>query len=595
MTPGSDYDVDDLQRDDTRGVFRDLLPHLRDDVGLYVLALVIAPLTTVMIMVQPYLIRVAIDDHILPGDVQGALTVAWWYLAAVIAGATLQVGHTLALSFAAMRTITRLRRSVYEHTVTRAQSFFDGQPTGRLLTRATSDIQALGETLTAGAVTILLDVLQVVGVLTAMFWLDAGLTAMLLFVAPVLAITVEWLRRILRRLYQRVRTSLSELNAFLSERLDGVETVQLYSDEDRTLAAFDRRLDRYRDATVRTNIFDALLYALVDGIGSVTMALMLWYGAGGLFEGSAVTAGVLAAFLDYVSKLFRPIQEFSAKVATIQRATAALSKIFGLLDVQETIEHRGATLSQPVQGQLALHDVRFAYGPGEPDVLKGISIQLEPGEVLALVGRTGSGKTTLGRLLTRAYQGYRGQVTLDGVELSDVDPRQVRAAIGSVQQDVQLFPGTVRFNLTLGADHDDEAIQSALQLTCAEQVVERLGGLEGHIEEGGRNLSGGEAQLLSFARTMLADPPLVVLDEATASVDTLTEALLQRATQAVLAHKTTVVIAHRLSTIMDADRILVLDHGEVQEVGSHADLMTLDGTYARLFREQFDKEPVATG
>ena len=416
-----------------------------------------------------------------------------------------------------------------------------------------------------------------------MFWLDWRLTLVLLLVAPPLAIVVNILRTKLRTLYIEIRTSLSELNAYLSERLTGVETVQLYRDEERSLALFDVRLHRYRDANIRTNVFDALLYAVVDGLSSVTMALMLWYGAqGSISEG--ITAGLLAAFLDYIAKLFRPVQEFSQKIAVIQRAVAALQKIFGLLDVHERVT--GGTKQPADVGRISLRELTFAYGDG-PTILHGITLDVAPSEVLAIVGRTGSGKTTIGKVLTAAYGGYEGSVLLDGHELSELDLAHTRQKIGAVRQDVQLFPGTVRFNLTMGREVPDSTIHTALDLAHATEIVARLGGLDGVIEQQGRNLSAGEAQLLSFARTMIFDPDIVVLDEATASVDSLTEAKLQAATEAILSTKTTLVIAHRLSTIVNADRIAVLDAGEVIELGRHEELLAAGGPYARLFEQQF--------
>lgn len=559
-----------------------LLPWLKGDAVLYSVALIAAPFSAILVVLQPYLLKVAIDDYILPGDTAGLQQMAMLYLGAVVAAFAFEAGYTLAISYAAMRSIARLRDGVFRHTLSLAQSFFDTEPTGRLLTRATSDVEALGETLTAGAVTIVLDAMLVVGIITAMMWLDWRLTAVMLLLAPVLFVAVEAIRRVLRRLYLEVRTSLAALNAYTAERLGGVQVIQLYSDEERALAEYDKRLWHYRDTTIRTNIWDALLFALVDGLGSVTMALMLWYGSGGLLEGT-VTAGLLAAFIDYVAKLFRPIGEFSQKVAVLQRASTALQKIFGLLDHSEHISDGTEAVDE--HGAIVLDDVHFAYGDG-PDVLKGVSLVVAPGEVVALVGRTGSGKTTIGKLLIRCYDGYRGTFTVGGTELRDLRVDNVRRLIGAVPQDVQLFPGDVRFNLTLGHDIPDEQLWDAIRVVHAEEVVKQLGGLEGHVEHGGGNLSVGQGQLLSFARTMAQDPPIVILDEATASVDTLTEAAIQQATAAILARKTVLVIAHRLSTITNADRIAVLDAGVVIELGSHTELMDQEGRYAALFRQQ---------
>ncbi len=568
---------------DTERLLR-VVPYLKRDASLYVLALLCAPASAALTVAQPWLLKVVIDEHIVPGDLAGLHQAALLYLGAVVVAFTLEAVYTAALSYAAMRTITWMRRDVYEHTLGFAQSFWDREPTGKILTRSTSDIEALGETLTAGAITILLDVLLVLGILLAMLRLDPWLTATLAVVAPVLALAIEGIRRVLRKLYLRVRTTIATLNAYMTERLNGLEVVQLYGDEARTVAAFTERNHAYRDATVRTNIWDALLYAIVDGLSSVTMALMLWYAASDSL-GSVVTAGLLAAFIDYVAKLFAPIREFSAKLAVIQRANSALEKIFGLLDTDESIPEGDAVLDDP-RGHIELSDVRFAYGDG-PDVLKGIDLSLRPGEVVAVVGRTGSGKTTVATLLLRAYAGFRGAITIDGVPIEALRRAQVRRIVGTVHQDVQMFPGTVRENLTLGAQITDEALQEALRLTAADAVVERLGGLDGVIRHGAGNVSVGEAQLLSFARTMAHDAPVVILDEATASVDTLTEQRIQQATEALLARKTVLVIAHRLSTVTGADRILVMDAGRIIERGPHAELMARNGVYADLFRSQF--------
>jgi ATP-binding cassette subfamily B protein len=564
-------------------LLRRLGPYVRQDWPLYTLALLAAPITTVLMVVQPWLLKTAIDDHILANDVAGVLEIAWWYLGAVLVGFGAEALYMLALSYAAMKTIASVRRDVYAHTLRLQRAYFDKHPTGRLLTRVTSDVEALGETLTAGAVTILLDVLLVIGILVAMFSIEAKLTGLLLLLGPPLAIVLDVVRRRLRRLYITVRSTLSALNAYMAERITGLAVVQLYRDEERTLTTFDEKLKAYRDTTIQSNIWDALMFAIVDGLSSVCMAILLWYGAGAFGE-TAVSAGVLAAFIEYISRLFGPIREFSQKLAVIQRAAAALEKIFGLLDTDARIRFGDVDLPGELQ-RVAVEDLRFAYTPGEP-ILKGLSFEVEAGRVLAIVGRTGSGKSTIGRILTRAYAGYEGSIRVDGVEITDLTEASLRGSIGVVQQDVQLFGGTVRFNLTLGADIPDERLLEAVRLCRATALVERLGGLDGRITAKGGNVSVGEGQLLSFARTLATETPMVILDEATANVDSLTEAAIQAATDVLLERRTVIVIAHRLSTVMKADEILVMDAGRVLERGDHATLMARQGVYHGLFESQ---------
>ncbi|MBX2803631.1 MAG: ABC transporter ATP-binding protein/permease [Myxococcales bacterium] len=567
-------------------LIRKVLPYLRDDLPLYLTACAMAPVSAALVVVQPWLLKKAIDDAILPADASALEQIALLYLGAVLIAFVAEAAYTLSISYAATRSITRLRDDVFRHTLSLSQSFFDREPTGKLLTRVTSDVEALGETLSAGAFTLVLDVILVLGILGAMVALDPALTLTLLLVGPPLALVVELIRRRLRKLYLSVRTTLATLNAYAAERITGVEVVQLYSDEERVAGQFEDRLLAYRNATINTNVWDALLYAIVDGLTSITMALILWYAGSGWLE-SVVTAGLLAAFIEYVGKLFTPIRELSSKLAILQRATTALEKIFSLLDHDEHITP-GDTPLPDEPGDVELDGTSFAYGAG-PTVLDDLHLTVSPGEVVALVGRTGSGKTTVGRVLLRAYDGYTGSVRIDGVELSRVRPDDLRRRITVVQQDVVLYPGDVRFNLTLGSDLDDERLWDAIGMAQATDVVRRLGGLDGRIEHGGRNVSVGEAQLLSFARTLAHDAPLVILDEATASVDTLTEARIQAATGALLEQRTVLVVAHRLSTIVGADRIVVLDAGHIVQMGSHAELLAQPGAYADLFHSQFEE------
>jgi ATP-binding cassette subfamily B protein len=454
-----------------------------------------------------------------------------------------------------------------------------------LLTRLTSDIDSLGEALTAGSVTIVLDLLTIGGILAAMFWLDAELTAAMLVLSPILFVLLELLRRKLRVLFLEIRTAIASVNAYLAERIDGVTIIQLYSDEERTLSNFEVLNGRFRDACSTSNIYDAFMYALVDGIGSIFIAVMLWFGAGaaGLPIGpeEAVSAGLLLAFIDYLGRLFRPLRELSGKIAIIQRAVAALTKIFGLLD-DDAVAIGGTEPVPAVAGQLSIRNLRFRYRPEAAEVLKGISLEVAPGEVMAVVGASGSGKTTLTRLLDKSYDGYEGSILLDGVELSTLAPRALRQQVAAVRQDIQIFSDTLQFNVDL----DNPAISDAQRLSAsalvhADGFVERLGWGH-HLRERGADLSVGEGQLLTFSRTMAHDPALIILDEATASVDSLTESLIQDAIARILSAKTVIVVAHRLSTIQHADRIAVMDAGEVVELGSHKELMALGGQYAHL-------------
>jgi ATP-binding cassette subfamily B multidrug efflux pump len=400
-------------------------------------------------------------------------------------------------------------------------------------------------------------------------------------------VAIEVIRRILRKLYLEVRNALSAVNAFFAERLNGVEVIQLFSDEERSVTQARSLLAVHNDAAVKTNFWDALMYAIIDGLSSVCIALMLWYAAGGWIEATVATPGLFAAFLDAVARLFRPIQEFSAKIAILQRATTSLEKITGLLD--EPIADRSGAQTVPAERvDLELRDLTFAYDKDHP-VLHGISLKVGHGETVALVGRTGSGKSTIGKLATRTYDGWQGLLSAGGVPVTDWDLDALRRTIGQVRQDVQLFSGSVRFNLSLGREVDEVTLNRAIDQARARRVVDRLGGLDGSVEGNGGNVSSGEAQLLSLARTLVQDPPFVVLDEATASVDSLTEAAIQEATAELLSRKTVLVVAHRLSTVVGAHRIVVLDQGRIIEQGAHAELIAADGPYSRLFREQFEE------
>jgi ATP-binding cassette subfamily B protein len=566
--------------------------YARPDAARFGAALALAPVVAALGLVQPLILQRALDEHLVTGQAAGLQWLAGLYLGAVVLAYGAEAAYTLFLAAGAENSILRVRKALFRQMLSLSQRFYERQPTGQLMTRATSDVDALNEALAAGSVSMVLDVLVLLGTLGAMAVLDWKLTLVVLAVAPPIVAVLEFCRRRMRGLYAEIRDALAALNAFTAERIAGVEVIQLEGLEGRTRARFRALDERHRDANVMNNVYDAALYAFIDGVASVCIALMLWWGSREA-AGAAVTVGLVVAFVDYIDRLFRPLREFSGKITFLQRAAAGIEKIGWLLGVEDRIGAGTRDLPEP-RGHLRLRGVSFAYGPGAPDVLKDVDIEVRPGEVVAVVGRTGAGKSTLFRVLARVHDGYRGSIEIDGVELREVTPQSLRRALAVVRQEVQVFRDTLRFNVTLGdPDLDPARVHAAItQSNVGVLAACYPEGLDHAVRERGTDISAGEAQLIALARALARDPALVLLDEATASVDPVTEQLVQDALGRLFADRTCLVIAHRLSTVLGADRVAVVEAGRIVELGTHAELEALGGAYARLRAEGFGAAPV---
>ncbi|MCH7411728.1 ABC transporter ATP-binding protein/permease [Belliella sp. DSM 111904] len=535
---------------------------------------------------RPYFIQVAIDDHVALGDYDGLVKVIYLLIGLMVLQAIVQFVHTYLSGWIGQVIIKDIRVKLYRHLLKMRLKFFDNTPIGRLVTRNVSDIETLADVFSEGLAAIVGDLLQLVTILGVMFYIDWKLTLVSLSTLPLLIISTYVFKEKIKVAFNDVRNAVSNLNSFLQEHITGMNIVQVFNREKREYEKFKDINRDHRKAHVRSVLYYSIYFPVAEIIQAIGIGLVVWYGATGVFD-LEIKVGVLISFIMYLQLFFRPIRMIADRYNTLQMGVVSSSRIFKLLESDDQIPNEGSFKPEKIKGNINLENVWFAYND-EEYVLKNINFEVKHGETIALVGATGAGKSSIINLISRFYEINRGNIKIDGTDIREFELSILRKHIGVVLQDVFLFSDTIYYNITLGNPNiSREEVMHAAKLVGAKKFIERLpGGLDYNVKERGATLSVGQRQLISFVRAMVYNPEIIILDEATSSVDTETEELIQKAIDKMMKGRTSIVIAHRLSTIQKADKIIVLHHGEIKETGTHESLLSLGGYYANLHKMQ---------
>jgi|UniRef100_UPI004049E415 ATP-binding cassette, subfamily B, multidrug efflux pump len=583
---GNAVDVNLLKR-----VFRYAYPYSRIfawSIFLTILLAVLAPL-------RPWLIQYTLDKYILLNDSIGLLNMSLLMAGLLLIQTGVQYYHTFFTNVLGQSVIKDLRVNVFNHISSLKLKYFDRTPIGQLITRTVSDLETIADIFSEGLIVIIGDVLQVVAIIAVMLYTDWKLTIVVLIPMPFLMVASYVFKEAIKSAFQDVRTQISNLNTFLQEHISGIRIIQYFAREDQEMQKFRKINAKHRDAHIRSNWYYSIFFPVVEIISAISIGLLVWYGSRSILS-DQISPGVVVSFIMYINMLFRPIRELADKFNTLQMGMVGAERIFNVLDTDERTEDKGRYKPAHLNGDIQFKNVWFAYND-ENWVLKDISFHVKPGETLALVGATGAGKSSTINILNRFYEVNKGSVLVDGIDIREYELNYLRSNIATVLQDVFLFSDSIANNINLNNQEiSRDALIKATQDVGAEEFINRLpGAFDYDVMERGATLSAGQAQLISFIRALVYNPQILVLDEATAAVDTETEELIQNAINKLMEGRTSIVIAHRLSTIQNADRIIVLDHGEIKEMGTHQQLLKLNGFYKRLYDLQFNSEGIAKG
>jgi ATP-binding cassette subfamily B protein len=588
------HDEEVLGRAYDARLMRRLLGYLRPYLGRVGIALAAIIGGSILQLAHPWLMKIAIDQYIATGNLRGLDWIAAAFLAILVGSFLLEYVQIWTLQLTGQRIMFDLRMQIYRHLQRIDVQFYDRNPVGRLMTRVTTDVDVLNDLFTSGVVSIFGDVFTLAGIMIVLVVMDWRLALIAFSVLPLIVLVTQWFRRNVRDSYRTVRAWIARINAYLQEHITGMATVQLFRQERRSFGRFEDVNRRHRDANIDSIFYYAVFYPAIEVVGALASALIIWYGGGWTMEGT-LTLGSLVAFLQYSQRFFRPISDMSEKFNVLQAAMASSERIFSLLDTAVKIESRQVERTDGRKdGLIVFENVWFAYNADRAEgdleyVLRDVSFEVEPGQRVGIVGATGAGKSTIINLLLRYYDVTQGRILVDGVDVREMNLQELRSRFSLVLQDVHLFSGTIAGNIRLGEASIPEArIREAAAAVHADRFIDSLPlGYDSPVAERGATLSVGQKQLLSFARALAFDPRILVLDEATSSVDTQTELLIRDALHALMAGRTTIAIAHRLSTIQDMDKILVLHKGRLREAGSHQDLLALRGIYYKLYQLQY--------